>query len=180
MDTARQSRNPRRVIVIGYGNPGRCDDGLGVAAAGEIESVAPKHVRVECNYQLSVEDAEAVAEHDVAIFVDAATGGSRAFYFRQLEPAAHCGFSTHSVTPAAVLGLAHDLFAARTVGYVLGIRGYRFNAFGEGLSPEAQANLSAAVVFLRDALRHGDFAKAAASATPEDAGRATAREVESC
>jgi hydrogenase maturation protease len=30
----------RRVLVLGYGNPGRQDDGLGPAAVAEIEKMA--------------------------------------------------------------------------------------------------------------------------------------------
>jgi hydrogenase maturation protease len=168
------------ILVIGFGNPGRLDDGLGPALVSAIEALKLKGVRVECDYQLSVEDAAIVAQYDFVIFADAATDGGSAFYFHRLEPAAHCSFSTHSVTPAAVLGLAHDLFGAQTVGFLLGIRGHVFNSFGEGLSPEAQANLSAAVVFLHDLLRYGDFEGAVDRATPEDAWCASAREVESC
>ena len=46
------------------------------------------------------------------------------------------------------MGLAVDLFGAKTKGYILGIRGYEFNEFGERLSERAQANLEAALLFI--------------------------------
>ena len=147
-----------RILIIGYGNPGRLDDGLGPAFAAEIERLAPPGVRVESSYQLCVEDAAAVARHDVVIFADAATDSMAAFYFRRLEPVEDHGFSTHNISPAAVLGLAHELFAAQTVGFLLGIRGSTFNGLGEHLSPAAEQNLTAAVAYLEIALFSGDIA----------------------
>ncbi len=167
------------VILIGYGNPGRLDDGLGPALAARIEQLRLPSVAVESAYQLVVEDAAAVAEYDIAIFADAATDAIRPWYFRQLEPAADFAFSTHALTPAAVLGLAHDLFGARTAGYLLGIRGHAFNAFGEGLSPEARTNLTLAVAFLADRLIRGDFPEAVTEGASA-AAEAPAFEVELC
>ncbi len=148
------------VLVIGYGNPGRLDDGLGPAVAGAVGELALPGVTVDADYQLTVEDAAAVAAHDVVVFADAAAEGAEPFFFRAIEPEAAGGFTTHSVEPAAVLAMAHDLFGARTRGYVLGVRGYAFNEFGEQLSGRARANLTAAVRFLGRVLRSRRFDEA--------------------
>ena len=66
----RPKRAPR-VLVLGYGNPGRQDDGLGPAAAARIEALGLPNVTVEADYQLNIEDGAALAGHDVALFVDA-------------------------------------------------------------------------------------------------------------
>ncbi len=137
-----------RVLVIGYGNPGRLDDGLGPALAAALERLDLPGVTVDADYQLTVEDAAAVAAHDVVVFADAAVGGPEPFSFERLEPSAALSFSSHSVPPAAVLAMARDLFDAGTAGYMLGIRGYEFNEFGERLSKRARANLDAALEFL--------------------------------
>jgi hydrogenase maturation protease len=146
-----------RVLLIGYGNPGRLDDGLGPALAAAIEPLVLPGVTVDADYQLTVEDAQAAAEHDIVIFADADTAGEAPFTFRSIEPEASVSFSTHSVQPKQVLGLAHELFGARTRGFILGIRGYDFDAFGELLSPRAQANLAAAIRYVEQLLREGDF-----------------------
>ena len=65
-----------RVLVLGYGNPGRQDDGLGPAVAALIDRLGWPHVTAYDNYQLNIEDAMDVAEHDVVWFVDAARTGA--------------------------------------------------------------------------------------------------------
>ena len=64
-----------KVLLIGYGNPAREDDGLGPAAAQAIEKLGIEGVSVDSNYQLTVEDAASAAHHDVVVFVDATTQG---------------------------------------------------------------------------------------------------------
>ena len=51
---------------------GRLDDGLGAAFAEAMEQIAPPGVDISADYQLTIEDAADVAEHDFVIFVDAA------------------------------------------------------------------------------------------------------------
>ena len=147
-----------RVLVYGYGNPGRLDDGLGPAFADALAQLCLEGVDVDANYQLSLEDAAACAEHDVVIFVDADTGGREPFWFDRVAPRQDgVGFSSHSVSPEALLALATDLMGGAMAGYVLGIRGYEFNGFGEVLSARARRNLEAAVAFARELLATGEF-----------------------
>jgi hypothetical protein len=61
------------------------------------------------------------------------------------------------VAPEAILALARDHFGGRAAGWLLGIRGYEFDDYGEGLSPGAQRNLLAAADFLQQALRNGSL-----------------------
>jgi hydrogenase maturation protease len=158
-----------RILVYGYGNPGRLDDGLGPAAADALAAEGLPDVTVDANYQLSVEDAAAVAAHDVVVFVDADTSGPEPFWFDRLQPRRETSFSTHSVSPQAVLALAEDLLGGRAEGYVMGIRGYEFNGFGEGLSARAATNLAAAIAFLREALEERRFKEYAAAYRPGSA-----------
>ena len=150
-----------KVLLIGYGNPGRQDDGLGPALAAAVERLAIPGVTVDADYQLTVEDASAVADHDVVVFADADAAGPEPFSFRRVEPGSTLSFSSHRVDPSAVLALAHELFGARTGGYLLGIRGYAFDAFEESLSRPARANLASALAFIGPVLRERAFCKAA-------------------
>jgi len=156
----------RKILVMGFGNPGRLDDGLGPTLAARLEALGLPGVTVDSDYQLTVEDAAQVAAHDVAIFVDAHVSCPPPFVFERLQPRPGASFSSHSVRPDAVLGLAHTLFGGTTEGYVLGIRGHAFNEFGEYLSPEARANLDAACVFLVASLKRLGFDDAAGEALP--------------
>lgn len=134
-----------RVFVIGFGNPGRGDDGLGPAFAEAVQLLNLPGVTVDADYQLNVEDAAAIAEHDVVLFVDADATGPAPWSFRRLAPKPEMSFSSHSAEPGAVLALAHELFHAPTKGYILGIRGYVFDYFVETLSARAAENLRAAL-----------------------------------
>ena len=141
-------------LVIGYGNPGRLDDGLGPAAAEVLAAMNLPGVTVESNYQLNVEDAADAAAYDQVIFVDAAVEGREPFDCYRIEGQWTERFTTHSVEPQAVLALAQELFAAPIKGYVVAIRGYEFDEFGETLSAGAQANLALAVKFLQNFVSH--------------------------
>ena len=129
-----------RVLIIGYGNPGRGDDGLGPAFARKVAAMEMPHVTVDIDYQLTVEHAYDLAEYDTVIFVDADIKSKEAFYFGPLSDGAPVTFTTHSITPGGVIRMARDMFDAETKAYVLGIRGYAFEMFTEDLTEQAQAN----------------------------------------
>lgn len=151
------------VLVYGYGNPGRLDDGLGPALAAEVAREGLEaEVAVETGYQLQVEDAALVARHDVVVFADADTACPEPFQLRRIEPRLTPSFSTHSVAPEVVLALAHEHFGCRTAGYVLGIRGYEFDGFGERLSEGARRNLAAASDHVLRAVREGRLSRGSA------------------
>ena len=147
----------RSVLLIGFGNPGRLDDGLGPALAEAVEELGSERLglgrleAVTC-YQLAVEHAEEAARFDAVVFADADMVGPEPFDFQPLRPKLEAAFTTHDVAPATVLGLAHRVFGAETAGYMLSIRGYQFDDFGECLSPEAKANLAEAVEFCKSQL----------------------------
>jgi hydrogenase maturation protease len=144
-------------LIIGYGNPGRLDDGLGPALAEAMDRANLPNVTVEGCYQLAIEHAELAARHNIVVFADACfeTDRNEPFSFKPLEPKMSTSFSTHSIEPAVILGLAHNLFGNKTAGYVLAILGYAFDDFGEGLSAAARKNLDAATRFLQSLLLPG-------------------------
>jgi hydrogenase maturation protease len=150
-----------KFLVIGFGNPGRGDDGLGPAIAERLEELSIEGLTVESDYQLTVEHAAMAAEHDVVVFADAAADAEASFYFRPCAPAPSDKFSSHSVTPGEVLLLAQACFQKNPEAYVLGIRASKMAEFGEGLSDQAKLDLEAALEFLTDFLttavqRHRD------------------------
>jgi len=151
LGAARPTAQPR-VLVLGYGNPGRQDDGLGPAASAQIEALGWPNVTAYDNYQLNIEDALDVADHDVVWFVDAARDGSSPFAIEALAPAARLEFTSHLVRPEAILAMAHQYYGAAPQAYLLGIRGYEFE-FVEALTPAAADNLQLAVEMLKDWLR---------------------------
>jgi hydrogenase maturation protease len=145
------------VLLLAYGNPGRRDDGLGPALARAVEALEIPGVTVDSDYQLQPETAADVAAHPVVVFADADASGDGPFRFEEIRPRSELSFSSHSISPAGVLGLAHELFGATTRGFLLGIRGMDFEGFGEGLGPEASRNLGEAVRFIEPVLRERRF-----------------------
>jgi len=145
---------PASILLIGYGNPGRHDDGLGPALAKRLEQAALTGVDIDIDYQLNIEHAYALAAYDEVIFADATHSkqSDEPYFFRPLVPGNPTSFSTHSVSPQAVMRLACDLFGAKTQAYVLGITGYEFEEIGEGLSQKAAHNLDQAEAFITDRL----------------------------
>ena len=146
-----------RTLVIGFGNPAREDDGIGPAVAERVEKEELPGVTVDIDYQLSVEHAADVAEVDTVVFVDASVNSPEPFAFNVVIPQHTESFSSHSVSPEQVMGLAGELFKAEAMGYLLGIRGYSFGMFKEVMTDNARLNSQKAAEALIGALRSGDL-----------------------
>lgn len=142
-----------RVLVLGYGNPGRQDDGLGPAAAALIDDLGWPGVTAFENYQLCIEDAIDVAAHDIVWFIDASKVGETPFSVRELSAAPTLDFTSHLVRPETILALAQQYFGGTPQALLLAIRGYDYEFF-EGLTPEANENLHLAVQMVSDEIRH--------------------------
>lgn len=149
------TKHPTTIIIIGYGNPGRCDDGLGPALAQAVKTLKLPGVVVATDYQLNIEHAELISHYDIAILADASTRDTEPFAFRRITPKASVEFTTHSVSPEAVLAMAHDLFHSSVAGFTLAVRGTRFDEFEESLSERARLNLVQAVEFISSGVQGG-------------------------
>ncbi len=157
-----QTTSPR-VLIVGYGNPGRLDDGLGPAFASAFENMSPAiaaHVEVEIDYQLNIEHAELICGFDIVIFADAHTSCREPFEVARLVPGVYRPeFTSHSVSPEDVVSLSKAMFGAEPECLTLAIRGYDFNEFGQRLSEPARQNLQRAVNFIKKIFRTGGFDK---------------------
>jgi hydrogenase maturation protease len=161
----------RRGLVLGYGNPGRGDDGLAVRLVETLLDGAPEGVDVEAAFQPGIEHAAAVAEHDWVLFVDAAAEGRAPCDVRRVEPLPKAAFSTHVVDLGSILAIAEESFGRRTPAWLLAVRGYDF-AMAEELSEGAARNLDASITCARELIerlqqgegeRDGDNKKSDAS-----------------
>ena len=153
------------LLVLAVGNPSRGDDALGPLAAERLAALALPGVEVLTDFQLQVEHALDLLGRRRVVFVDAAASGAAPFELRPLAPAAQvsraapglprsaASFSSHSLSPAAVL----DTYRRLTGGepppsMLLAIRGHDF-ALGAPLSTAAAANLYSALAALTAVLR---------------------------
>jgi hydrogenase maturation protease len=140
---------PPRILVIGYGNPGRGDDGLGPALAAEIAAQGLPGVTVEADYQLTVDHVPLIAAHDLVVFADAAIALPEPYRLTAVRASASTTLGSHQVSPEAALQLARLLFGKAPPCWMLALAGTAFGEVREGLSPLAQANLTRAAGFLK-------------------------------
>lgn len=136
-----------KTLIIGYGNPGRQDDGLGPAF---IDAFPDKSdvIALQSNYQLTVEDALELKNYAQVIFVDASINGNEPFDLTEITATNNSGFGSHSLTPNALIQLCHTLYQHYPIAYILAIRGYEFDEFEEKLSYKANENLQQALSFI--------------------------------
>lgn len=131
---------PSTSLIIGIGNQGRKDDGIGWALVDRIQNCGYKG-RCEFRYQLNVEDAELVAQYETVLFVDATHEELEDGHaLRPVEPVSSFTFSTHELSPTAVLHLAEDLYGKTPTGHLLVIQGYEWG-IGEGISEPALVHI---------------------------------------
>jgi hydrogenase maturation protease len=144
-----------KVLIYGYGNPGREDDGLGNAFVNRIrEWVAIEGLHdfdFDSNYQLNIEDADAIADKDLVIFADASEEDIEDFCLSNVDGTSGVTFTTHAASPGYIVKLCEDLFNKKPTVLLLHMKGYEWE-FKEGLSEKATANLNAALVYMKKKL----------------------------
>jgi hydrogenase maturation protease len=145
------SRSPSFVLVVGYGNTIRGDDGIGWRAVQSLERAGvPPHVTVMSVHQLGPELARAVADAGLVLFIDAARDGEPGQVRCRLVPVdGSASDLTHQVTPAALLALARSLYGAAPAAFEITMSGERFDVH-EGLSPICDAALPRLVSLIAD------------------------------
>jgi len=126
----------RSVLVIGYGNSLRGDDGVGVAAAEQLnETLQNSPVRVRACQQLTPELASEISEADRVIIIDAAKGATPGqIAVNKIEPNDDGSTFTHELRPSTLLACAQELYGKHPVTYLVSITGYSFD-FSDELSP---------------------------------------------
>jgi hydrogenase maturation protease len=145
-----------KILVYGYGNPGRQDDGLGIKLVNELEQWASQaklhNIRFESNYQLNIEDAEIIRGYDLVIFADASLEEiEEEVTITRLDGDNQLTFTTHAASPGYIVHLCQNLFGVKPDSYLVHIRGYEWEFF-EGLSLKAQENLKTAMEMMKEYL----------------------------
>jgi hydrogenase maturation protease len=136
-----------KVLVIGYGNPLREDDGVGWRVVEEIVNCELSIVNCElttiATHQLLPELAEEVSGAALVIFVDASVEGEPgAVVVREILPVVQeVGAFTHHFDPAGLLGYARDLYGRFPRAYLVTITAVSLG-YGEGLSAVVETAVS--------------------------------------
>jgi hydrogenase maturation protease len=140
--------SPIRLLIIGYGNTLRRDDGVGPKVAEAVAALGLAGVRTLACPLLTPELAEAISEAWVVIFVDAAVDAPREVQFRKLAPADSSQVMAHAASPATLLALARDVFGHVPVAWLITVPVDDLG-IGDEFSPLAQRGFERAVQEIR-------------------------------
>jgi hydrogenase maturation protease len=129
------------VLVIGYGNPHRGDDGVAWTVLDALRAAQPRPdappLCLKQVHQLAPELAEPASRARAVIFVDARADASPGTVSCEpLTPGAGTASLTHSLSPQAVLLYAERLFGHVPRAAVVTVGGASFD-HGTELSSEA-------------------------------------------
>ncbi|MBI4913199.1 MAG: hydrogenase maturation protease [Acidobacteria bacterium] len=148
------SRAP--LVVFGWGNESRGDDGLGPLLLQQVEDLARAcpalGLETVLDFQLQVEHVEDLADRRLALFLDASRSAEPPFEFTELREQRDSSFTSHALSPEALLH-AHRkvLGTAPPPCFLLAVRGDGFE-LGDSLSRSASGNMAEAWTFLRSLL----------------------------
>lgn len=160
--------DPKRSLIIGYGNPYRRDDGVAYHIIndlrvrtgrqplareddGEDELGGPADTLML--HQLLPELAPLFKDYDQVIFVDA-HAGSIPEDVRVIPVEEDYGFQavTHHMSPGMMLSLARQVNGSAPRGWLVSVRGTDFD-FGDELSEPCQAWAAEAVEKILELIR---------------------------
>jgi len=137
------------ILVIGIGNPSRGDDALGPRLLDRLLDSPPPGVEALTDFQLQIEHVLDLNGRAAVVIVDAAIGQEAPFCFDAVLPAETMSFSTHALSPSALLAAyLHHFQALPPPTWLLGMRAEQFE-LGADLSPAANQSLDAAWTFLQ-------------------------------
>ncbi|MBU0500613.1 MAG: hydrogenase maturation protease [Gammaproteobacteria bacterium] len=136
-------------LIIGIGNPSRGDDALGPLAIERLEALALPGVELLTDYQLQVEYALDLQGRERVIFIDAAASGPEPFAYGLVTAVEDASYSSHELSPGALLHAYQKLYGEPPPAWVMAIRGYGFG-LGEGLTGQAAGNLEAALAAMME------------------------------
>lgn len=127
----------KRILIIGYGNLLREDDGVGRLAAERLaEELRDPRVTVMPCHQLNLEMVEPISQADCVLFIDAAAHGipgvMSIVHVRPITVPPE-SFS-HRLEPGVLLAASMALYGRTPEALALTISGERFD-YGETLSP---------------------------------------------
>lgn len=148
----------QRVLVIAYGNPLRCDDGIAWQAAEKLRRkfASNTEVSIICVHQLTPELAQDASSAGTVVFLDAAENVEPGAAMCQAiaSSAGELHFS-HRLTPGHVLALCDQLYGASPRGFLISIHGENFD-HGETRSAAAMKALPQVVTAVTDLVKRAE------------------------
>ena len=142
-----------KLLLFGYGNPGRGDDALGPELIGNIAQLHLAGVECQSDMQLQVEHVTDLAACDRVLFIDADMSCTEPCDFSEISAEKDGSYTSHAMSPAALIYAYRQVYGKNAPpAFLLRIRGYNF-ALGDPLSGQAAANLDVATRLVRELCR---------------------------
>jgi hydrogenase maturation protease len=137
-----------RLLIIGYGNPLRGDDGFGYQAAERLRDlIHDPDIEILAVHQLTPELMDPLSRAGQAIFLDATTGPTPGEVQERIvepDPAAARNF-THHFTPETLVASARALFGRAAPSTLITCAGTQFDC-SYVLSQPVQISLDRTVI----------------------------------
>lgn len=145
----------QKILIYGYGNPGRQDDGLGNVFVDRFKDWCEENklnnFEFDSNYQLNIEESEILTNYDIVLFIDASIEEHiDNFELTLVDEKNELSFTSHAASPSYIYMLGKKLFGKVATTYLLHIKGYSFE-FLSGMTNEAENNLREALSYIQDA-----------------------------
>ncbi len=139
------------LLVLAWGNLSRGDDALGPLCAAALREQLPEALSDQVafleDYQLQIEHALDLIGRQRVLFIDASLNCSAPFEVTELQAAQDASFTTHALSPQALLQVYQDMQGEPAPPCtLLAIRGEAFE-LGEAPGPSALAHLNSAVTW---------------------------------
>lgn len=152
------------ILIIGYGNTLRGDDGAGQIVAREIAKQNSKNVRCLAVHQLTPELAEDISKASQVIFVDAVISQgseSEKITVKPVKKPLLAKISTgHVGYPRSLLSLTQALYSNIPPAWSILIPAVNFE-FGEEISPLTQQGIKEAITTIETLISNSKIPLAA-------------------
>ncbi len=138
------------ILIIAIGNESRGDDALAPLLLRQLQATESASAELLEDFQLQVEHVTDLLGRNAVLFIDADVSCDVPFHFSKIEAAHDNSYSSHAMTPFALLHTFRQVYRTDAPpAFLLRIRGYSFE-LGDGLSDEASANLERATARIRE------------------------------
>jgi hydrogenase maturation protease len=144
----QSSRKGGQLLVIGYGNELRRDDGVGAKVANAVAEWNLSGVQAIVCHQLIPELTDEIASASHVLFVDATLAAGGLVQIRKIEVDENSQVMTHATDPRSLLALAKQAFGRCPLASWLTIPVQDID-FGEELSPLARHGFNIALEKIR-------------------------------
>ncbi len=149
-ERGNEGGNTTALLVIGYGNGLRSDDGIGPKTAEAVAEWDLPGVRTLSCHQLTPEMAVPIAATQRVVFVDAAVNSNSVDLY-ELEPASPDQIMAHAPDPCQLLKLAKEIFGRTPAAFLITIPAENLD-FGEKISARALEGSREALKKIRELL----------------------------